>query len=129
MTNLFGERIVTLESKTDRELKMLAFLPIDNPELEKYYQEQKRVFWTAQHIPFESDRTDFDNMDPKVQKYVEFILFLSAQLDGIINENLIENFKRETSHLAKECAMFYAIQEAMEWGHSESYSLMIKTCI
>ncbi len=108
----------------------LAFLPIENPELEKYYQEQKNVFWTAQEIPLTStDREEFDNLDAGTKQYVEFLLFLFSQLDGIVNENLVEHFKKETSVLAKECSMVYAIFEAMEWGHNETYSLLIKTYI
>jgi ribonucleotide reductase beta subunit family protein with ferritin-like domain len=87
------------------------------------------MFWTAQEIDYSNDRSQFDKCDLVTQKYIKFLLFLFAQLDGIVNENLVENFKRETSSMAKECSMFYAIQEAIEWGHNETYSLLIKTYI
>lgn len=112
-----------------RDFTELAFLPIKNPFLEKLYQEQKNVFWGANEIDYTHDREHWDRLDEPSKQYIKFLLFLFAQLDGIVNENLTENFKRETSVFAKECSMFYAIQEAQEWGHNETYSLLIKAFI
>jgi ribonucleoside-diphosphate reductase subunit M2 len=113
----------------DRDLTRLAFFPIENPLLEAFYQEQKNVFWTAGEIDYTNDRTSWDGLDDDTKAYISMLLFLFAQLDGIIIENLSENFKRETSEYAKECSMFYAIQEAMEVGHNETYSHLIKAFI
>lgn len=115
--------------EVERDFTDLAFLPIKNKVLERLYQKQKNVFWTAQEIDYTNDRSHWDRTTDSVRHYVGFLVKLFAQLDGIVNENLTENFKRETSVYAKECAMFYAIQEAMEWGHNETYSLLIKTFI
>lgn len=112
-----------------KNLTRLSFFPIENPGLEKYYQEQKNVFWTAQEISFTGDREQFESLDENTKRYVKPILFLFAQLDGIINENLVGHFKEETALLAKECSMVYAIFEAMEWGHNETYSTIIKVYI
>lgn len=114
---------------TERDFANLAFFPIQNPLLEKFYQEQKNVFWSASEIDYTHDRTHWDNLDDNSKQYIKFLLFLFAQLDGIVNENLTQNFKQETAPLAKECSMFYAIQEAQEWGHNETYSHLIKAFI
>jgi len=118
-----------MTSSSTRNLSRLSFLPIENPGLEKYYQEQKNVFWTSQEISFTGDREQFEALDDNTKNYVKPIIFLFAQLDGIINENLVGRFKMETSLLAKECSMVYAIFEAMEWGHNETYSAIIKVYI
>jgi len=115
--------------RSDESLTRLAFFPIENSILETFYHEQKNTFWTPQEINYAEDRSQFDRLDADTQKYVKFILFLFAQLDGIVSENLCEHFKRETSVFAKECGMFYSIQEAIEWIHNETYSLLIKTLI
>jgi len=114
---------------SDRDLERFAFLPIENPELDEYYQEQKNVMWTTTDIDFSNDRSQWDKMDPDSQQYVKFLLFLFAQLDGIVNENLVENFKEETGKFSKDCSKFYAYQEAIEWTHNETYSSLIKTFI
>lgn len=119
----------TPEPPKPRDFTELAFLPIKNPYLEKLYQEQKNVFWGANEIDYTHDREHWDRLDEPSRQYIKFLLYLFAQLDGIVNENLTENFKRETSVFAKECSMFYAIQEAQEWGHNETYSLLIKAFI
>ena len=118
-----------MDNSIERDFTNLAFLPIKYGELEKFYQEQKKVFWTAQEIDYTDDRSHWDKLDDNSKRYIKFLLFLFAQLDGIVNENLVENFKKETSEFAKECSMFYAIQEAMEWGHNETYSLLINAFI
>lgn len=113
----------------DADLERFAFLPIENPELDSFYQEQKNVMWTAQELDYSNDRNHWDALDADSQHYIKFLLFLFAQLDGIVNENLVENFKKETSVFSKDCSKFYAYQEAIEWSHNETYSLLIKTFI
>lgn len=105
-----------------------SYFPIKIPILEKYYQLQKEVFWTAQEIEYREDRQDWDLLDDNTKDFVKFLLFFFAQADGIVNENLIENFKRETGEY-KEARMFYAAQEFMEVGHNETYSILIDTFI
>jgi ribonucleoside-diphosphate reductase beta chain len=50
-----------------------------------------------------------------------------ASSDGIVNENLAENFVREVQYT--EAKFFYGFQIMMENIHSETYSLLIDTYI
>jgi len=113
----------------DAELERLAFLPIQDPKLDEIYQDQKNIMWTITDIDFSSDRSHWDRLDDDTKHYIKFLLGLFAQLDGIVNENLVENFKKETSAFSKDCSKFYAYQEAIEWTHNETYSFLIKTLI
>lgn len=110
------------------DLTRYSFFPIKYPKLIEYYHKQKSVFWIAQEIPLAGDRNDWDKLDNDTKSYITFILSLFSQLDGIVNENLVENFKKDTDEY-KECRMFYAIQEAVECTHNEAYSLFIKAYI
>ncbi len=85
--------------------------------------------WTSQEIDYSNDRDQWDSLDDNTKSYIKFILFLFAQLDGIVNENLVNNFKKETCDLSKDCSKFYAYQEAIEWTHNETYSSLIKAFI
>lgn len=114
--------------ESDRRFEDYSFFPIKNPRLEEYYQKQKNMFWTPQEIDYSEDRQQWDSLDDDTKKFLEFILFFFSQADGIVNENLIENFKRETS-VYKEASFFYAMQEAIEVIHNETYSLLIETFI
>ena len=113
----------------DDVLERFAFLPIQDPVLDQIYQDQKNIMWTISDIDFSSDRSHWEGLDDDTRHYIKFLLSLFAQLDGIVNENLVENFKRETSLFSKDCSKFYAYQEAIEWTHNETYSFLIKTFI
>lgn len=117
------------EDFSDMDLERFAFLPIENPGLDEIYQDQKNIMWTVSDIDFSNDRSHWDRLDEDTQYYIKFLLSLFAQLDGIVNENLVENFKKETSAFSKDCSKFYAYQEAIEWTHNETYSFLIKTFI
>lgn len=118
-----------MSSVLQGNLNRFAFLPIENPGLDKYYQEQKNLMWTVKDIDFANDRFQWDRLDDDTKHYIKFLLSLFAQLDGLVNENLVRNFKVETSEFSKDCAKFYAYQEAIEWTHNETYSFLIKTFI
>ena len=55
------------------------------------------------------------------------VLAFFAASDGIVNENLAENFLKEVQY--PEAKSFYGFQIAMENVHSETYSLLIDTYI
>jgi len=55
------------------------------------------------------------------------VLAFFAASDGIVNENLAENFVREVQYT--EAKFFYGFQIMMENIHSETYSLLIDTYI
>ncbi len=110
-----------------RDFRRLAFFPIQYPILEGLYQKQKNMFWTTQELNFTNDRSQWDRTTDEVRTFLGFLVALFVPFDGIVGENLIENFVQETSSYAKECSMFYAIQAAVEWVHNETYSHFVKT--
>jgi ribonucleoside-diphosphate reductase subunit M2 len=113
----------------DGDLTRYAYFPIENPELEKLFIEQRSLMWVPDDIDFSTDRASWYKLDDDTKNYIKFLLALFAQLDGIVNENLVRNFKEETRALAKECGLFYAYQEAIECTHNETYSKLIKSFV
>lgn len=118
------------ESSKDKNFfSKFSHFPIKHKGLEEYYQFQKSVFWTPQEIEFSQDRFDWEDSEklvPEAKKFIKDILAFFAQADGIVNENLIQNFKRETSFL-KEAQAFYDMQGAIERIHNETYSMLIES--
>ena len=57
---------------------------------------------------------------------IGFLAFFAAS-DGIVNENLAENFVNEVQY--SEAKFFYGFQIMMENIHSETYSLLIDTYV
>ncbi|HSA76255.1 MAG TPA: ribonucleotide-diphosphate reductase subunit beta [Nitrosarchaeum sp.] len=111
-----------------QDTKNFSYYPISYPILAKYFDTQEEALWTAEEIRYEDDRKDWEQLDIQTSSFVKFILFFFAQVDGIINENLIENFKRETSFI-KEATHFYTLQAYVELVHNKAYSMMIETFI
>lgn len=59
--------------------------------------------------------------------FISRILAFFASSDGIVNENLVQNFCDEVKIPEAKC--FYGFQIMMENVHAETYSLLIDTYI
>merc|ERR1711972_1045489 len=67
------------------------------------------------------------NLNDDEKHFLKHVLAFFAASDGIVLENLLENFGLEVQLPEARC--FYAFQAAMENIHSETYSLFIDTYI
>ena len=121
-------QIESSEGSSDDDYSQYSFFPIKHPNLESFYQRQKAVVWSPQELDYSRDRSDWDILDDGTKTFIKFILFFFAQADGIVNENLITNFKQQTSFF-KEATFFYSAQEYIETIHNETYSILIETFI
>ena len=74
-----------------------------------------------------NDIRDWESLTENEKYFVKNVLSFFAASDGIVNENLAENFYREVQY--PEAKFFYGIQLAMENIHSLMYSLLIDTYI
>ena len=85
-------------------------------------------FWTAEEIDLSQDLNDWNNKLSDDERYfIKHILAFFAASDGIVNENLAENFVNEVKYA--EAKFFYGFQIMMENIHSETYSLLIDTYV
>ena len=109
-------------------LRFVLF-PIPNERLPIFnaYQNHKKCFWTAEEIDFSADKADWEKLDDNEKRFIEYILAFFAGSDGIVLENLLENFSTEVQWPEARC--FYGFQIAMENIHSEVYSLLIDTYV
>lgn len=112
----------------DVDFSRFCFLPLKYPKLARLYHAQKFAYWVPTEINFNGDRQDWLNLSEDSRKFLKFILAFFAQLDGMIIENINNNLQKETSEF-KEAVAFYAMQNAIETIHNETYSLMIDTFI
>jgi ribonucleoside-diphosphate reductase beta chain len=105
-----------------------VIFPIEHPDLWDLYKKQQACIWTAEEIDLSQDLNDWRNVLNEDEKYfVKNILAFFAASDGIVNENLAENFVKEVQY--SEAKFFYGFQIMMENIHSETYSLLIDTYI
>ena len=113
-----------LEENKDR----FVLFPIKHDDIWKFYKKAEASFWTAEEIDLAQDLVDWENkLNDDERYFVKHVLAFFAASDGIVNENLAENFVAEVQYT--EAKFFYGFQIAMENIHSETYSLLIDTYI
>ena len=92
------------------------------------YKKQEASIWTAEELDLSPDLVDWDSkLNDDERFFIKHVLAFFAASDGIVNENLAENFLSEVQYT--EAKFFYGFQVMMENIHSETYSLLIDTYI
>jgi ribonucleoside-diphosphate reductase beta chain len=105
-----------------------VIFPIKHHDIWEWYKKSEASFWTAEEIDLHQDLSDWNNKLNEGEKYfIKHILAFFAASDGIVNENLAENFVNEVQY--PEAKFFYGFQIMMENIHSETYSLLIDTYV
>ncbi len=105
-----------------------VIFPIKHHDIWEWYKKMEASFWTAEEIDLSQDLSDWNNKLNHDEKYfIKHILAFFAASDGIVNENLAENFVNEVQYA--EAKFFYGFQIMMENIHSETYSLLIDTYV
>jgi len=104
-----------------------VIFPIEHNDIWEFYKTHQAAFWTAEEIDLSGDIRDWENLSDNEKYFIKNILSFFAASDGIVNENLAENFYREVQY--PEAKFFYGFQLAMENIHSLMYSLLIDTYI
>ena len=105
-----------------------VLFPIQHNDIWAYYKKSEASFWTAEEIDLSADLTDWDKkLNDDERHFIKHVLAFFAASDGIVNENLAENFVSEVQYT--EAKFFYGFQIMMENIHSETYSLLIDTYI
>ncbi|CAJ1410528.1 unnamed protein product [Effrenium voratum] len=104
-----------------------VMFPLQYPEVWEMYKKHEASFWTAEEIDLAQDNKDWAALNEAEQHFVKHVLAFFAASDGIVLENLSQQFSSEVQ--IPEARAFYGFQIAMENIHSETYSLLIEQYI
>lgn len=105
-----------------------VLFPIQHDDIWSFYKRAEASFWTAEEIDLSPDLIDWETkLNDDEKHFIKHILAFFAASDGIVNENLAENFVAEVQYT--EAKFFYGFQITIENIHSETYSLLIDTYI
>lgn len=107
--------------------KRFVMFPIQHPDIWEFYKKHVACFWTAEEIDLAQDLKDWKTLNAGEQNFIKHVLAFFAASDGIVLENLLENFSSMIQ--LPEARAFYGFQTAIENVHSEVYSLLIDTYI
>ena len=120
--------MAAVESILQENKDRFVIFPIQHHDIWEWYKKMEASFWTAEEIDLHQDLTDWNSKLNADEKYfIKHILAFFAASDGIVNENLAENFVNEVQY--SEAKFFYGFQIMMENIHSETYSLLIDTYV
>jgi ribonucleoside-diphosphate reductase beta chain len=113
-----------LQENKDR----FVLFPIVHDDIWQFYKQEEASIWTAEEIDLSQDIIDWETkLNDNERHFIKHVLAFFAASDGIVNENLAENFLSEVQYT--EAKFFYGFQIMMENIHSETYSLLIDTYI
>jgi ribonucleotide reductase beta subunit family protein with ferritin-like domain len=114
--------------RIDEDGSRFSLFPIEHDDLWGMYKQHVASFWTADEVDLSADLTDWqEKLTDSERHFISMVLAFFAGADGIVNENLAENFCREVT--VPEARCFYGFQMAMESIHQETYCLLIDTYI
>ena len=122
-----------LKERSDRP----SVIPID-PEFQSIWDMYKKAeasFWTVEELKLTEDSKDWKNLERKfgkeqadlIKRLIENIFGFFSGADGLVNENLAENFARIIPIPEVKC--FYGFQIAIENIHNEAYGILIQRLI
>jgi len=117
----------TIEPILQQSTSRFVLFPIKHADMFNMYKKAEASFWTAEEVDLSKDLKDFTGLTANEQFFISHVLAFFAASDGIVNENLAQNFYAEVA--CSEARCFYGFQIAIENIHSEVYSLLIDTLI
>ena len=74
-----------------------VIFPIEHNDIWEYYKQHQAAFWTAEEVDLTNDIRDWENLTENEKYFVKNVLSFFAASDGIVNENLAENFYRDNT--------------------------------
>lgn len=122
-----------MEDKNEPLLMDVENCYVWNTKLNEYqdvhecYKRQLSSFWTPVEIDFSQDRARFLKMNKDEQHFYSTVLAFFACADGLVSENLSENFIQDCKIPIIQNT--YAFQNAMEFIHAETYTLLLDSIV
>ena len=104
-----------------------VLFPIRYHSVYELYKKHLASFWTADEVDLSQDISDWEKLNSDEKHFIKYVLAFFAASDGIVLENIAQQFCMEVQIPEARC--FYGFQIAMENIHSETYSLLIDTYI
>lgn len=119
----FQDEIESTEPMLLPTLSRFTVFPIEHDNLWTLYKQAQMSNWTAEEIDLSKDMDDWNTLSENEQHFIKTILAFFAGSDGIVFENLNNNFADEVQ--LTEARSFYAYQAHNEMVHGETYSKLI----
>jgi len=104
-------------------LNRFTVFPIEYENLWGLYKKAQMSNWTAEEVDVSTDMDDWKSLSDNERHFIKYVLAFFAGSDGIVFENINNNFADEVQ--IAEARSFYAYQSHNEMVHGETYSKLI----
>ena len=85
-----------------------VLFPIQHSDIWEMYKKQEASIWTAEELDLASDLNDWSNkLNDDERFFIKHVLAFFAASDGIVNENLAENFLSEVQYTEANFSMVF----------------------
>lgn len=112
------------EPLLDRSLARYTPIPVRHHDIFNMYKSAQKVAWVSEEIDYAAgDLAQWQKLPGSEQRFLKHVLAFFAAADGIVLDNLMNNFKDEVQYA--EARQFYAVQAHMEAVHSETYGNLL----
>ena len=86
-----------------------VLFPIEHNDIWDFYKKSQASFWTAEEIDLAPDLVDWDQkLNEDEKHFIKHVLAFFAASDGIVNENLAENFLSEVQYYGGEIFLWFS---------------------
>jgi ribonucleoside-diphosphate reductase subunit M2 len=119
----FQDHIEATEPMLLPTLNRFTVFPIQHDNLWTLYKQAQMSNWTSEEVDLSKDMDDWNKLTDNERHFIKTILAFFAGSDGIVFENLNDNFAGEVQY--PEARSFYAYQAHNEMVHGETYSKLI----
>mgnify|MGYP001212550624 FL=1 len=119
----FQEYLEEAEPMLLPTMNRFTVFPIEHDNLWALYKKAQMSNWTAEEVDVSADMEDWKSLTDNERHFVKYILAFFAGSDGIVFENINNNFADEVQ--LTEARSFYAYQVHNEMVHGETYSKLI----
>ena len=119
----FREFIEESEPMLLPTMNRFTVFPIEHENLWALYKKAQMSNWTAEEVDVSDDMEDWKSLSDNERHFIKYILAFFAGSDGIVFENINNNFADEVQ--LTEARSFYAYQCHNEMVHGETYSKLI----
>ena len=75
-----------------------VLFPIMHNDIWEFYKKAEASFWTAEEIDLSQDQNDWESLTDDERHFIKHVLAFFAASDGIVIENLAENFVSEVQY-------------------------------
>lgn len=114
-----------METILTPSLDRFCLHPVKYEDTYALYKKQVACFWSVDEVDLGADATDWEKLTNAEKDFVLHVISFFNASDGIVNENLAENFCVEVQIPEARC--FYGFQIGMETIHTDMYGLLLET--